>query len=140
VSHLQQENCGRPFAQFPPSRRGLDLPQRREPLLEAPRPHQRTTWEEGVMTKSRLVLVEQHNIECNTFFTTPLFWDCECEDGYIRTCLEEDCPLCGVTREDSPDARVDEVFSCSTELNDKLIAVLEMICDRVCPDLVSIPF
>jgi len=92
------------------------------------------------MTKPRLVLVEQHNIGRDTFFTTPLFWDCECEEGYIRTCLEEGCPLCGVTREDSPDARVDEVLSRSTELNDKLIAALEVICDRVCPDLVSIPF
>lgn len=90
--------------------------------------------------KPRLVLVEQHNIGRDTFFTTPLFWDCECEEGYIRACLEEDCPLCGVTREDSPDARVDEVLSRSTELNDKLIAALEMICDRVCPDLVPIPF
>lgn len=92
------------------------------------------------MTKSRLVLIEQHNIGRDTFFTTPLFWDCECEEGYIRTCLEEDCPLCGVIREASPDARVDEVLSRSSELNAKLIAALEVICDRLCPDLVSIPF
>ena len=91
-------------------------------------------------SKPRLVLIEQHNIGRDIFYTTPLFWDCECEERYIRTCLEEDCPVCKVTQEESPDARVDEVLCRSTELNDKLIAALEMICDRVCPDLVSIPF
>jgi hypothetical protein len=91
-------------------------------------------------SKPRMVLIEQHNIGRNTFYTTPLFWDCECEEDYIHTCLEEDCPVCKVTQEESPDARVDEVLCRSTELNDKLIAVLEMICDRVCPELVSIPF
>jgi hypothetical protein len=35
---------------------------------------------------------------------------------------------------------VDEVLSCSSDLNSKLIAVLELLCDHVCPDLVSIPF
>ncbi len=90
--------------------------------------------------KSRLVLIEQHNIGCDIFYTTPLFWDCACERDFIRTCLEEDCPVCKVTQEESPDARVDEVLCRSTELNDKLVAVLEMICDIVCPDLVPIPF
>jgi len=91
-------------------------------------------------SKSRLVLIEQHNIGRNIFYTTPLFWDYECEEDYIRTCLEEDCPACKVKQEESPDARVDEALLHSSELNDKLIAVLEMICDRVCPNLVSIPF
>lgn len=91
-------------------------------------------------SKPRLVLIEQHNIGRDIFYTTPLFWDCECEEGYIHSCLEEDCLACKVTQEESPDARVDEVLSCSTKLNDKLVAALEMICDHVCPELVSIPF
>ena len=91
-------------------------------------------------SKPRLVLIEQHNIGRNIFYTTPLFWDCECEVGYIHSCLEENCPVCKAAQEESSDARVDEVLSCSTELNSKLIAALEMICDRVCPELVSIPF
>ena len=82
-------------------------------------------------SKPRLVLIEKHNIGRDTFYTTPLFWDCECEEDYIRTCLEEDCPACKVTQKESPDARVDEVLFHSTELNDKLIAALEMICARV---------
>ena len=76
-------------------------------------------------SKPRLVLIEQQNIGCDIFYTTPLFWDCECEEGYIHSCLEEDCLACKVTQEESPDARVDEVLSCSTELNGKLIAALD---------------
>ena len=91
-------------------------------------------------SKPRLVLIEQHNIGRDKFYTTPLFWDCECERDYIHSCLEEDCPVCGVTQEEAPDARVDEVLCCSSTLNSKLIAALEIICERVCPELVSIPF
>ncbi len=91
-------------------------------------------------SKTRLVLLEQHGIGADKFYTTPLFWDCECEEDYIHTCLEEACPVCKATQEESPNARVDEVFRYSRELNDKLIAALEVICDSVCPDLVPIPF
>ncbi|MBI5943672.1 MAG: hypothetical protein HY864_04830 [Chloroflexi bacterium] len=91
-------------------------------------------------SKPRLVLIEQHNIGRDIFYTTPLFWDCECEEGYIHSCLDEGCSVCGVTQDESPNARVDEVLCYSSTLNDKLIAALEMVCDRVCPDLVSIPF
>ena len=93
-----------------------------------------------IPSKHRLVLIEQHNIGRDIFYTTPLFWDCECEEGYIHSCIEDDCPVCKVTQEESPNARVDEVLSYSTELNNKLVAALEMICDHVCPELVSIPF
>ncbi len=91
-------------------------------------------------SKPRQVLIEQHNIGRDIFYTTPLFWDCECEEYYIHSFLEEDCPACKVTQAESPDARVDEVLSHSHELDSKLIAALEMICDHVCPGLVSIPF
>jgi hypothetical protein len=36
--------------------------------------------------------------------------------------------------------RVGEVFRHSSELNGKLIAALEAICDSVCPELVPVPF
>lgn len=88
----------------------------------------------------RLVLIEQHNIGRDKFFTTPLFWDCECERNYIHACIEDVCPVCKVTQEESPNARVDEVLRHSSELNRRLVAALEMVCDYVCPDLVSIPF
>ncbi|MBI1793442.1 MAG: hypothetical protein HYR70_04540 [Chloroflexi bacterium] len=87
-------------------------------------------------SKPRIVLVEK----CGDIFTTPLFWDCECERDYIHACLEEACPVCKAAQEESPDARVDEVFRHSSGLNNKLIAALEVICDSVCPDLVPIPF
>ncbi len=90
--------------------------------------------------KPKLVLIEQHNIGRDIFYTTPLFWDCECDEGYIHSCLEDDCPVCNVTQEESPNARVDEVLCYSSTLNTPLVAALEMICEHVCPELVSIPF
>ena len=76
-------------------------------------------------SKPGLYLIEQHNIGRDKFYTTPLFWDCECERDYIHACLEEACPVCKATQEESPNARVDEVLCRSSELNSKLIAVLK---------------
>ncbi len=90
--------------------------------------------------KTKIALVEQHGIEPDKFYTTPLFWDCECEEYYIHSCLEEACPVCNATQEESPNARVDEVFRNSSGLHHTLIAVLEVICDDICPELVPIPF
>ena len=86
-------------------------------------------------------LIEQHNTgRPDAFYTTPLFWDCECEENYIRSLTEENCFACGATREEAPDARVNEVISHSTGLNSALVAALEFVCGEVCPDLVPIPF
>jgi hypothetical protein len=89
----------------------------------------------------KLALIEPHNTGCpDAFYTTPLFWDCECEENYIHALTEENCPACGATREDAPDTRVNEVFNHSISLNSTLVAVLEFICGEVCPDLVPVPF
>jgi hypothetical protein len=87
------------------------------------------------------VLIERHNIgRPDAFYTTSLFWDCECEEDYIHTLTEENCPACGATRENAPDARVNEVFNHSTRLNSTLVAALEFVCGEVYPDLVPISF
>lgn len=41
--------------------------------------------------------------------TTSVFWDCECEKGYIRHKEEENCPHCKANREEQPDSRLNEV-------------------------------
>ena len=93
------------------------------------------------MPKIKLVLIEPHNIgRSDAFYTTSLFWDCECEENYIHSFTEETCPACGATREEAPDARVNEVFNHSIGLNSALVAALEFVCGEVCPDLVPIPF
>ena len=75
------------------------------------------------MPKIKLVLIEPHNIgRSDAFYTTSLFWDCECEENYIHSFTEETCPACGATREEAPDARVNEVISHSTGLNSALVA------------------
>lgn len=42
--------------------------------------------------------------------TTPLFWDCECDDNYIHPDNSIECMFCGVKAEDAPDARLNEVI------------------------------
>ena len=42
--------------------------------------------------------------------TTPLFWDCECEDGHIRPRTFANCSRCGAKQDSQPDARVNEVL------------------------------
>jgi len=40
----------------------------------------------------------------------PNFWDCECEDDYIREKTREpSCPRCGCTHEECPDSRQNEI-------------------------------
>ncbi len=90
---------------------------------------------------NRFVLIEPQNVgRADAFYTTPLFWDCECEQGYIHSCTEETCAICKATREESPDSRIDEIFRHAQELNDKLVGALEFVCWEVQPDLVQIPF
>ena len=90
--------------------------------------------------KQKTALIEPHNLgRMDSFFTTLLFWDCECERDYIHSCTEDVCPVCKATHEESSDARVDEVFR-STGLDKRLVAALEALCEDVCPDLIPIPF
>ncbi len=61
--------------------------------------------------KGTLPLEENVSKAKETFFTTPLFWDCECRDNFIHASLEDFCPRCGARRETQPDSRVTEVVS-----------------------------
>lgn len=86
-------------------------------------------------------LIEDHS----GFYTTPLFWDCACEEFYIRPASEEYCPVCNTRREDAPDARVNEVLCHAYEFNlpFELVRVLESAAKQVNPELaelVGIPF
>lgn len=43
-------------------------------------------------------------------FTTPFFWDCECEDDYIHSKAEMVCQVCKCVSFDQPDSRLNEVI------------------------------
>ncbi|GAB4404199.1 MAG: hypothetical protein OHK003_32160 [Anaerolineales bacterium] len=43
--------------------------------------------------------------------TTPLFWDCECDERYIHPAGEDVCPRCEARREDQPNSRANEVIT-----------------------------
>jgi hypothetical protein len=45
--------------------------------------------------------------------TTVSFWDCECDENYIRPKTQASCKECGRRRDDenSPDSRIDEIYN-----------------------------
>ena len=85
-------------------------------------------------------LIEAHNIGRDIFYTTSLFWDCECEEEYIQPAFQDYCLLCGSSREDQPDARVDEVLKFRSFLPNELAQVVEILADKICHHLNAIPF
>jgi hypothetical protein len=49
---------------------------------------------------------------CNDFkldTLNPKYWDCECNEQYIHSKLEESCTICGAQREEMPDSRQREI-------------------------------
>jgi len=86
------------------------------------------------------VLIEKHNIGRDTFYTTALFWDCECDDNYIFPIYLPMCGQCASRREDQPNARVEEVLRHRDYLPDELVQVVEMLVDKICPHFNAIPF
>ena len=44
-----------------------------------------------------------------TFITTSLFWDCDCETKYINSFESCECQICGQIREDAPASRINEI-------------------------------
>jgi len=44
-----------------------------------------------------------------SFFTTGLFWDCECRCNYIHSMKIDYCVYCDCWRDHQPDSRVNEV-------------------------------
>ena len=71
-------------------------------------------------------IVQFHHDPANGgFFTTALFWDCECEHNYIHPLHRRECYACSVQRDDAPDARLIEVIRYATEfdLDQRLVRV-----------------
>ena len=41
---------------------------------------------------------------------TSLFWDCECDQNFMRPASEASCSRCRARRDEQPDSRLDEVL------------------------------
>lgn len=52
--------------------------------------------------------------------TTKLFWDCSCVKHFIHNNGLVICPVCGDRRDDSPDARIDEVVKSGLATKEEL--------------------
>ena len=73
-------------------------------------------------------------------WTTPLFWDCECEDDYIHSASEPICYRCQTEREESPDARALEVLKYEDLLPEALVLLVQSAFEIKNPEYDSIPF
>ena len=90
--------------------------------------------------KENFNLIERHNLGRDTFYTTPLFWDCECEEDFIYPASENGCLRCGSQRQHQPDARVDEVLRYAAGLPWGLVQIVENLAEQFAPELTAIPF
>lgn len=50
-------------------------------------------------------------------FTTEEYWDCECDDDYIRPASQDRCPKCGAEHDERPDSHTVEVLAARLPLN-----------------------
>ena len=85
-------------------------------------------------------IVEFHHDPANGgFYTTALFWECECEEVYIHPLYRDDCGACGVRREDGADARLMEVIRHTTafKLDRRLV---NAAAEQAENDIEAIPF
>ena len=76
--------------------------------------------------KRKLLIVEIRDARPGGF-TTPLYWSCECEEGYIHPATQADCLACGVLQDEAPDARVDEVLRQARSLGLERQTVIEFL-------------
>jgi len=88
-------------------------------------------------------LIESHagKTPAERFLTTPLFWDCECQAGYIHPAVEAECSVCEAQRDESPDSRVDEINRHRDELPLGLVALVNLLMEvnDVCNPALPVP-
>lgn len=46
----------------------------------------------------------------NEIETTEKYWDCECENNFIRPKTQTQCNVCGAIAEEQPDSIINEVL------------------------------
>jgi len=63
--------------------------------------------------------------EGDIFTTTTLMWECECADRYLHPRSQECCLVCKAHREDSPDARLSEIWPHAIEISPALLTYLK---------------
>ena len=78
---------------------------------------------EQVLQHTGLLVLHDH-LQANPFHTTILFWDCDCEAGYIHPLTEDGCPICHAKRESQPPSRVNEIMRQSSTLPHALVQVI----------------
>ena len=67
-----------------------------------------------------------------TVETNPNYWDCECENNYIHAKAQTlACSLCGMTEDESPDSRVNEIKETKDVRNNVLFKMDILISDEL---------
>jgi hypothetical protein len=71
------------------------------------------------------LLVLHDHLQSHPFHTTILFWDCDCDAGYIHPLTEDECPVCHARRVSQPPARVNEIMRHAGILPRSLVNLVE---------------
>ncbi len=61
------------------------------------------------------------------FITTNRYWDCDCDQDYIRPVEQVECRKCGAEGEDQPDSRINEIAALGIALDLQDPAVRETL-------------
>jgi hypothetical protein len=65
----------------------------------------------------------------NGFYTTVLFWECECQQDFLHPIDQERCHACGFPRSESPDARLETVLRDGSRVDARLVAIVLKLAD-----------
>jgi arginine deiminase len=58
--------------------------------------------------------------------TNPNFWDCECRRFYIHPKTEQECKVCGASRNDMPDSRQNEIEKAFPDISSQKINTINV--------------
>ncbi|MBC8509476.1 MAG: hypothetical protein ISR58_08415 [Anaerolineales bacterium] len=61
-----------------------------------------------------------HDPKHGGHFTTVLFWECQCEEDFLHPVYHRECPPCGITRNQAPDAGMGVVVRMGTQVDERL--------------------
>ena len=82
-----------------------------EILEEARRAFRRHMTENPVVPIDEQAIIQALEYPATDYFiTTDLFWDCDCEQRYIRPADMPTCENCGADQDECPPSRINEIW------------------------------
>ena len=70
------------------------------------------------------IVLFQQDLGKGSYFATSLFWACDCEEDFLHPLDKEQCYGCNRIRDESPDARVDDVIRYGHQVDPRLAGIV----------------